>query len=68
MTDIEQIYNILLAQHYQEELFSMPTKRTEKGGRELVKDCPFCDKRLTSMYRLRGLTIIALPVMPLETG
>lgn len=45
MTDIEQIYNILLAQHYQEELFSMPTKRTEKGGRELVKDCPFCDKQ-----------------------
>jgi DNA primase catalytic core len=45
MTDIEQIYNILLAQHYQEELFSMPTKRTEKGGRELVKDCPFCGKQ-----------------------
>lgn len=44
MTDIEQIYNILLAQNYQEELFSMPTKRTEKGGRELVKDCPFCGK------------------------
>ncbi len=45
MTDIEQIYNILLAQHYQEELFSMPTKRAEKGGRELVKDCPFCGKQ-----------------------
>jgi len=44
MTDIEQIYNILLAQNYQEELFSMPTKRTEKGGREIVKDCPFCGK------------------------
>lgn len=44
MTDIEQIYNILLAQNYQEELFSMSTKRTEKGGREIVKDCPFCGK------------------------
>ncbi len=44
MTDTEQIYNILLAKNYQEELFSMPTKRTEKGGRELVKDCPFCGK------------------------
>jgi len=45
MTDIEQIYNILLAKKYQEELFSMPTKRIEKGGRELVKDCPFCGKQ-----------------------
>jgi DNA primase catalytic core len=44
MTDTEQIYNILLAKNYQEELFSMPTKRKEKGGRELVKDCPFCGK------------------------
>jgi len=45
MTEIEQIYNILLAKNYQEELFSMPTKRIEKGGRELVKDCPFCGKQ-----------------------
>ena len=44
MTDIQEIYSILLARNFQEELFSTPTRRTEKAGTELVKDCPFCGK------------------------
>ena len=44
MTDVESVYNLLLAKSFQEELFSTPTRRTEKAGTELVKDCPFCGK------------------------
>jgi DNA primase catalytic core len=46
MADIQEIYSILLARSYQEELFSdLPGKRKrEKGGRETVVDCPLCHK------------------------
>lgn len=46
MADIQEIYSILLARNFQEELFSdLPGKRKrEKGGRETVVDCPLCKK------------------------
>lgn len=44
MTDVESVYNVLLAKGFQEELFATPTRRIEKNGSEIVKDCPFCGK------------------------
>lgn len=46
MADTQEIYSILLARGFQEELFSdLPGKRKrEKGGRETVADCPICHK------------------------
>jgi len=46
VADIQEIYSILLARNFQEELFSdLPGKRKrEKGGRETLVDCPLCHK------------------------
>lgn len=46
MTDIQEIYSILLARGYQDQVFSdLPGKRKrEKGGRETLVDCPYCKK------------------------
>lgn len=46
MADVQEIYAILLARQYQEELFQdLPGKRKrEKGGQETLVDCPFCGK------------------------
>lgn len=44
--DIENLYNLLLARGYQEELFQdLPGKRhRQKGGQETLVECPFCHK------------------------
>lgn len=44
--DIQEIYAILLARGYQEELFrDLPgQRRKEKGGQETLADCPLCQK------------------------
>lgn len=47
MADIQDIYDILLQEGYQEELFrelAGKKVRREKGGRETLVDCPFCGK------------------------
>jgi DNA primase len=43
--DIQAIYSILLAKGYQEQLFSGlgGTLKKEKGGRETLVRCPFCN-------------------------
>ena len=43
MDDVQAIYGILVAQGYQEELFSdlAGARRKEKGGRETLVSCPF---------------------------
>lgn len=42
MTDIQNIYSILLARSYQETLFSSLTGQRKKEGREIRVDCPLC--------------------------
>lgn len=42
MTDIQNIYSILLARDYQETLFSSLTGQRKKEGREIRLDCPLC--------------------------
>ena len=47
MADIQDIYDLLLQEGYQEELFrdlAGKKVRKEKGGRETLVDCPFCGK------------------------
>lgn len=44
MTEVESVYNVLLAKGFQKELFTTTTRRVEKNGSEIVKDCPFCGK------------------------
>ena len=42
MTDIQNIYSILLARGYQETLFSSLTGQRKKEGKEIRVDCPLC--------------------------
>jgi|GEM_PF-3165502 len=42
MTDIQNIYSILLARGYQETLFSSLTGQRKKEGRHTRIDCPIC--------------------------
>ena len=42
MTDIQNIYSILLARDYQETLFSSLTGQRKREGREIRVDCPLC--------------------------
>lgn len=45
MADIPEIYNLLLARGYQQQLFShLQGQRPAKGGRETEATCPFCGK------------------------
>lgn len=46
MADIQQIYSILLARGYQDQLFSglAGSKKKQNGGRETLAECPFCHK------------------------
>ena len=44
MADIQAIYNILLSGSYQDKLFSSLQGSRKKEGREILVDCPFCDK------------------------
>jgi len=45
MTDIQEIYSILLARRYQEKLFeALQDKKASKGGRETLATCPLCGK------------------------
>ena len=42
MTDIQNIYSILLARGYQETLFSSLTGQRKREGKEIRVDCPLC--------------------------
>lgn len=42
MTDIQNIYSILLARGYQETLFSSLSGQRKREGREIRLDCPVC--------------------------
>lgn len=42
MTDIQNIYSILLARGYQDQLFSSLTGSRKKEGKEIRADCPLC--------------------------
>lgn len=42
MTDIQNIYSILLARGYQDQLFSGLTGSRKKEGKETRADCPLC--------------------------
>ena len=46
MTDIQEIYSILLSRGFQEELFSkLPgDHKKQKKGQETLVDCPFCHR------------------------
>jgi DNA primase len=50
--DVQAIYAALLANGYQDKLFSdlSGARRREKGGRETVATCPFCQKELHFSY------------------
>lgn len=51
MTDIQNIYSILLARGYQDELFSgLGEKKREKAGQETLVDCPLCGKEQHLSY------------------
>jgi len=51
MADIQNIYSILLARGYQDELFSgLGEKKREKGGLETLVDCPLCGKKRHLSY------------------
>jgi len=51
MADIQNIYSILLAKGYQDELFSdLGEKKREKGGLETLVDCPLCGKERHFSY------------------
>ena len=50
MTDIQEIYSILLARNFQEELFSdLPGKR-KREGKETRAVCPFCQSEDNFSY------------------
>jgi DNA primase len=42
MTDIQNIYSILLSRGYQDQLFSSLTGSRKKEGKEVRADCPLC--------------------------
>lgn len=44
MSDIQEIYNILLSRGYQEELFSTLPGERKRQGAETLAECPFCKK------------------------
>lgn len=51
MADTQNIYSILLARGYQEQLFSgLGEKKREKGGQETLVDCPLCNKERHFSY------------------
>lgn len=52
MTDIQNIYSILLARGYQETLFSSLSgdRKKEKYGMETIVDCPICHKERHFSY------------------
>jgi len=50
MTDIQNIYSILLARGYQETLFSSLTGQRKKEGKELRADCPICSSEGNFSY------------------
>jgi len=50
MTDIQNIYSILLARSYQETLFSSLTGQRKKEGREIRVDCPLCSSEGNFSY------------------
>ncbi len=50
MTDIQNIYSILLARSYQETLFSSLTGQRKREGRELRADCPICSSEGNFSY------------------
>jgi DNA primase catalytic core len=50
MTDIQNIYSILLARDYQETLFSSLTGQRKKEGREIRVDCPICSSEGNFSY------------------
>ena len=50
MTDIQNIYSILLARDYQETLFSSLTGQRKRGGREIRVDCPLCSSEGNFSY------------------
>lgn len=53
MTDIQEIYSILLARGYQETLFSDLPGQRKKEGRETKAICPICNKDNFSYSRER---------------
>ena len=52
MTDIQNIYSILLARGYQDELFS-GLGEVKRQGQETLTDCPFCGKERHFSYNSR---------------
>jgi len=51
MTDVQEIYAILLARRYQETLFSdLADQRLTKRGLETLATCPFCGKEKHFSY------------------
>jgi len=50
MTDIQNIYSILLARSYQETLFSSLTGQRKKEGKEIRVDCPLCSSEGNFSY------------------
>lgn len=50
MTDIQNIYSILLARDYQETLFSSLTGQRKKEGKEIRVDCPICSSEGNFSY------------------
>jgi len=50
MTDIQNIYSILLARDYQETLFSSLSGQRKKEGREIRLDCPVCSSEGNFSY------------------
>lgn len=51
MADIQEIYARLLARGYQAQLFSsLETDHTEKGGRETLARCPYCQDKSHFSY------------------
>ena len=50
MTDIQNIYSILLARDYQETLFSSLTGQRKREGKEIRVDCPLCSSEGNFSY------------------
>lgn len=51
MSDIQEIYTILLGRRYQQELFQdLPEQKPAKGGQETLATCPFCGKERHFSY------------------
>ena len=53
MTDIQEIYSILLSRNYQEELFSDLPGQRKREGKETKAVCPICNKDNFSYSRER---------------